>query len=212
MRALHRDAPAGARDIDTMLREIIARINRRRSPGTRIRLSMFPTPPLEYFIRCAAAADCKAHLRAIARTILRIAPRRSPAVRRNGGWIFTRFMLAGFAAYCALERLGVETFEGYPYLAFSLWKRGEELLPPKSARRAAFACRRKIIARLRTEVGLEVPPPATLDEADAGALTLSAILASRAKRGALVLEGAGSGRFLLPLRPEDMDAASVLIG
>ncbi len=120
-------------------------------------------------------------------------------------------MLAGFAVYRALERLGVETFEGYPYLAFSLWKRGEELLPPKSARRAAFACRRKIIARLGRESGLEVPSPTTLDEADAAALTLSAILASRAERGALVLEGAGSGRFLLPLRREDMDAASALI-
>lgn len=212
MRELRRETPACERDIDTMLRAIVARINLVRSPGARIQLSMFPTPPLEYFIRCAADAKCKAHLGAIAHTLLRITPRRSPATLRNGGWIFTRFMLAGFAVYHALERLGVEAFEAYPYLAFSLWKSGAEPLPPKSARRAALARRRKIIVRLGKEAGIEVPSPATLDEADAAALTLTAIAASSAKRGALALEGACSGRFLLPLRPEDFDAAGALTG
>ena len=42
------------------------------------------------------------------------------AVRRRAAATFTRFMLAGFATYRALERLGVPAFESYPDLQLRL--------------------------------------------------------------------------------------------
>jgi hypothetical protein len=78
---------------------------------------MFPTPRYEYFARCARDPRCKPHLKAIAAELFGALAGRRPvdgdARERapSGGAIFTRFMLAGFATYCALERLGVPAFE-----------------------------------------------------------------------------------------------------
>ena len=102
------------------------------------RLSMFPTPRFEYFARCAASPACKPHLRALAHELFADtfdAHDRGAAPR--GGAIFTRFMLSGFAAYRALERIGAAAYECYPDLQFRLWAHGIEL-PPKGDHRKAL--------------------------------------------------------------------------
>jgi Protein of unknown function (DUF429) len=194
-----------ARAIDATLREIVKAIGRKRGPADGVRLSMFPTPEAEYFIRCAADPRCPPHLAAFAREILEIEiPVTRPAAHLGGvGRLFTRFMLSGFAAFRALERVGASAFESYPYLSFALHKTDDERLPPKSATGDALAQRRRIIARLAREAEIaEVPPIETLDQADAAVLALTAAIG--AARGALYsIQAPGEGRFLLPVRCRD---------
>ncbi len=193
------------RDLDCALRSLIGRINRPRAPGERIRLSMFPTPRDEYFFRCARDAGCKPHLAAIARTLFPSVHAGAPEHAKGRGWLFTRFMLAGFAAHRALERIGAESIEAYPYLAFSLWKKPAEALPPKSESRAALDARQAIVGRLARRARVKASPPDTMDEADAAVLALTFALAEPA----LVLESDLHGRFLLPLTPRDMAAVAL---
>ncbi len=83
-------------------------------------------------------------------------------------------MLAGFAVFPALERLGVGAFEAYPDLQMRLWSDGGEL-PPKRNRAEAIRVRRRICARLARIVGVRpFEAPRTLDQADAAVLALSA--------------------------------------
>jgi hypothetical protein len=198
---------ADGRAIDKSLRAIVAGLALRRRDGTPFRLSLFPTPKLEYFAACACDPHCKPHLAAIAhelfgRALESAPPRPAPA----GGRVFTRFMLAGFAAYRALERMPVECFEAYPDLAFRLWARGADL-PPKGAGRAALDARKRINRRLADKLGCTGASSIfTLDEADAAVLVLSAGIAARA--GAIaVIEQPGEGRFALAL---DRDQARQL--
>lgn len=186
------------RDIDVALRATIASMNRKRGLADRITLSLFPTPAPEYFARCINDRSCKPHLISIARKVLGLTPKPTGSRPRTGGWIFTRFMLAGFAAHLALERLGVDAFEAYPYLAFAMWKKKREALPPKSVHRAALIARQKIIARLARECDLTTGIPQTLDHADAAVLGITARLSAR-HGGALAFESAEQGRFLLAL-------------
>ena len=208
------NAYAGQRDLDIALRAAIAAINRSRSAAERVTLALFPTPPREYFVRCVNDRNCKPHLVDIARHVLGVAHK--PAAvspRRGGGWIFTRFMLAGFAAHRALQQLGVDTFEAYPYLAFATWKNKRELLPPKSAHGVALIARQKILARLARECGLSMEIPRTLDHADAAILAITARLSARDRGSTLLFESAEHGRFLLALCPRDgaaWDRASAL--
>jgi hypothetical protein len=182
------DAPA-ARLIDAALRGLL------RSTRSGIdALSMFPTPQAAYFARCIASAQCKPHLRAIGEELLGglIDAPIDGAVR--GGLLFTRFMLAGFAAFRALEALDVRAFECLPDLQFRLWSGGAPL-PSKRMRADALRARQRTCASLARALGLKTfPMPATLDEADAGVLALSA--AASARRDALIeIRCAPEGRF-----------------
>ena len=207
------NAFAGQRDLDVALRATIATINRARSAGDRVTLALFPTPAFEYFARCASDRACKPHLIAIAREVLGAAPGRT-VLRRAGGWLFTRFMLAGFAAHRALEQIGVDAFEAYPYLAFALWKKRSELLPPKSAHRAALIARQKIIARLARQCALDTEVPQTLDYADAAVLAITARLSARDDGSAMLFESPAHGRFMLALEAGDrlaLDSEGVIV-
>jgi hypothetical protein len=170
-----------------------------RADAALRRLSMFPTPRFEYFARCAASPACKPHLRALARELFADTfgeHERGEAPR--GGAIFTRFMLSGFAAYRALERIGAGAYECYPDLQFRLWAHGAEL-PPKGDRKNALAARTRINARIARALGLRgAARIATMDQADAAILALSAAAALRFGMVGIIEEPA-EGHFAVAL-------------
>lgn len=206
-RGAHPRNPAPhARELDAAMRGVYRRLaaaGRRsgaRRAGTRA-LSMFPTPPCAYFVRCARDPRCKPHLAAIARELfgaLLDGALGDGAKAPGGGAIFTRFMLAGFATYRALERLGVPAFESYPDLQFRLSAPSIEIVPKRMHARA-LAARRRVVGRLAAELRLRIAPaPLSLDRADAAILALAAARAVR--RGALaVAENPREGRFMFAL-------------
>jgi hypothetical protein len=184
------------RIIDASLRELL----RETFNGTMRPLSMFPTPPASYFAGCVANSGCKPYLRAIAEELL-ASVIRFPLASTSGyiaGGTFTRFMLAGFAVYPALERLGMHAFESYPDLQMRLWSDGLKL-PPKRLRDEAMRARREICARLAAVVKIaNFETPKTLDEADAAVLALSAAAGASAK-SLIELSCPQEGRFLIAL-------------
>jgi hypothetical protein len=186
-----------ARAIDASLRELLrARFNAAMRP-----LSMFPTPLASYFAGCVAHPGCKPHLRAIAEELLApviALPRISTPASLAGG-TFTRFMLAGFAVFPALEQLGIRAFEAFPDLQMRLWSDGAPL-PPKRLRNEALLARRKICARLAAIIGVRnFENPKTLDEADAAVLALSAAASASAK-SLIELHCAQEGRFAVAFK------------
>ena len=191
------DAPrvplAGAssrRSIDAALRRIVA--------DRGIKLSMFPTPKREEFEAFAADPRCKPHLVAIARRIFG-KTRRMPTVDTlPRGRLFTRFMLAGFATHLALDAIGTRTYEGYPYLAFSLWKPPHLALPPKSDR-TALAVRIAILRDLARTLDIRLDAPASLDEADAASLAITNALCARSRGTAFAISDPDEGQFLLAM-------------
>jgi hypothetical protein len=208
-RGAHRRDPAPpGREVDAILRQIFRTLVTvpagKAVPAVKLRirgLSMFPTPPYDYFARCARDPRCKPHLSAIAAELFGAlsdhdGDAHGPAP--IGGAIFTRFMLAGFATYRALELLGVQAFESYPDLQLRLSSRSTEL-PPKGQRAEALAARRRIVASLAAELRLhDAPVPTNLDQADAAALALAAAVSAR--HGALwVVSNPCEGRFMLAL-------------
>ncbi len=196
---VHRKEAPRARVIDASLRELLcARFNRQMRP-----LSMFPTPLASYFAGCVARSGCKPHLRAIAAELL--APLmhmpRATSTGSIAGGTFTRFMLAGFAVFPALEKLGFRAFESYPDLQMRLWADGEEL-PPKKFRGKALIARRKICANLAALIKVtNFEAPNTLDAADAAVLALSAF-ASASTDSLLELHCPPEGRFAVGLKEE----------
>jgi Protein of unknown function (DUF429) len=191
-------ASAG-RKIDTTLRAMVGRLGLRKAGGAPFSLALFPTPRLEYFAACARDPRCKPHLAALGRELFPDAiEKASPGIAPVGGRVFTRFMLTGFAAYRAIDGIGVDSYEAYPDLAFRCWAGGAEI-PPKSAGRSALVARMRINGRLAEEIGCEgASRIATLDEADAAVLALSAVKARRSGAIALI-EEAGEGRFALAI-------------
>jgi hypothetical protein len=191
---------SASRAIDLSLRAIVSRLALQSRDGGPFRLSLFPTPRFEFFAACVSDPRCKPHLAAIGRELFGAAAT-EPDHRTagpSGGRIFTRFMLAGFAAYRALDELGVESYEAYPDLGFRLWARAAEL-PPKRAGRAALDARVRIDRRLADELNCGCARPlATLDEADAAVLALSAARANRAGAIALI-EESHEGCFALAM-------------
>ena len=188
-----------ARHIDRVLRPLLRRIAGEKPLNGAERLSMFPTPPSGYFLRCIEHPRCPPHLRAIGLEMFGAGRANSSIDPQSvsGGAIFTRFMIAGFAAYRAIERLPIEAYESYPDLLFRLAET-DTALAPKSRRRAALANRNGIVARMAARSGITAAPPATLDQADAAILALSA--AASMSDGAIVTIGnRAEGRFLLPL-------------
>ena len=124
---------SASRAIDLSLRAIVSRLALQSRDGGPFRLSLFPTPRFEFFAACVSDPRCKPHLAAIGRELFGDAAM-EPDHRTagpSGGRIFTRFMLAGFAAYRALDEVGVESYEAYPDLAFRLWAGAAEL-PPRA--------------------------------------------------------------------------------
>lgn len=185
------DAP-GSRAIDASLRELL----RTTFNGAMRPLSMFPTPRASYFAACAMHRACKPHLRAIAEELLGV--RGKTFEGKVSGGTFTRFMLAGFAVFPALEQLGVRAFEAYPDLQMRLWSNGVSLAP-KRERAEAIRVRRIICERLAAMLGVDnFDPPRTLDEADAAVLALSAAAAARTK-SLIELHSAAEGRFAIAL-------------
>jgi hypothetical protein len=196
---------SSARAIDTSLRAMVRELALQNRDGTPFRLSMFPTPKFEFFSACARDPRCKPHLAAIARELFGAALESAQATPAPaGGRIFTRFMLAGFAVYRALERTSAALYEAYPDLAFRLWAHGEKI-PPKGARRDALDARRRINCSLADELGCcGAANIATLDQADATILALSAARASR-HAAIVVIEHPAEGRFALALDCDQVD-------
>ncbi len=207
-RAAHR-----GRDLDLALHRLVAALAA-ASPALG-RLSMYPTPPAAYFMACIADARCKPHLRALGGALFAPPRRReqraaSTAAPLRGGMLFTRFMIAGFAAYRALEAADVEVCESFPDLQFRLAAPTRRLIA-KSAGARALAMRQRIIARLAREAGVEAATPSTLDFADAAVLALGAGGASLA--GALIeLRSPAEGSFVLALNPAQAAIAAALDG
>jgi hypothetical protein len=195
-----RDPVPTGRTLDGVLRQML-----RASPRhSAMRLSMFPTPPLQYFRQCARNPACKPHLRSVYHRLFESEPAQSiprhltDAVESGRGGNFTRFMLAGFIAFAAWDSLDVRTLEAYPDLQFRLWS--DNRLAPKGAGKRALMARVAINRRLRTMLGIApFPLPANLDQADAEILASSAMLAAK-QRSLRFLEHPAEGRFLLTFR------------
>jgi hypothetical protein len=191
--------PQRGREIDASLRAMVKQLELRKRDGALFRLSLFPTPQFEFFAACVCDPRCKPHLAALGRELFGDAIDRAQAgPAPAGGRIFTRFMIAGFAAYRAIDGLGAASYEAYPDLAFRVWAKGVAI-PPKSTGRAALDARVRINRRLAEELGCEgASGVRTLDEADAAILALSAARARQTGQIALI-EAAREGRFALAM-------------
>lgn len=155
--------------------------------------ALFPTPCRRYFDACLNTPACKVHLRALGWELFPV----RESVKPHGG-VFTRFMIAGFAAYRALAMIGIESYEAYPDLQFRLWSRGR-VLPPKKAGRKAREERRGIVVALADRIGISgCEALHRLDALDAAILALSAAAARRCGTIAL-LEHRAEGRFMVAL-------------
>jgi hypothetical protein len=170
------------RAVDQALRGLIGEL--RAAGAARLRLAMFPTPRLTYFTAQVASATCKPHLRAFGRELFAFDSHTAPP---PSGGTFTRFMLAGFAAYAGLARLQVTTYEGFPDLQFRLWG-NDRALPSKTGakrngagRAAVLEARRGLVAELAARLRVEgAAAVRTLDQADAAILALSVVTGSTA--------------------------------
>jgi hypothetical protein len=181
-----RPKPPRTREIDRMLRAIARQC---RPP---IPFALFPTPPLANF--AAQAAIAQPHLRA---AFLRLFPGTAVdgGLPPAAGQRFTRFMLAGFLTFRALETVGAQAVEAYPDWQFRLWSAAPVV--SKRLRRAALQSRQAILAHVSKALKLSAPLSAgTLDQADAAILATTAFMAAR--RGTLaLLEHAQEGAFLM---------------
>jgi hypothetical protein len=198
--------PMASRAIDAGLREIVRALNRNPNRAPKLRLSLFPSRPTKYFVDCAFHPDCKPHLGAFGSRLFARPTTMIPASPLSGGALFTRFMIAGFATYRALEQLGVEAYEGYPYLAFSLWRKNHEDLPPKNRANVALPARNLILQRLAARFSdLATPSANSLDQADAAILAITTVLAIAERNALLVIHAPHEGRFLIALDRLDSD-------
>ena len=188
------------REIDAGLRALVSTLRRRDTDSTLGPLSMFPTPPMRYFGAHLNVASCKPHLRSLGQALFGEALNRDYGPASGG--IFTRFMIAGFATYRALETVAAEVYECYPDLQFKLWCRGQRLLSKNSTngRNAALASRIHVLSSLARKSGVRAfPQIKRMDEADAAILALSTAVAR--KHGMiLVVKNAGEGKFMVAMR------------
>jgi predicted nuclease with RNAse H fold len=182
------------RAIDAALRAMVrGLIESGGAPALRP-LALFPTPRHSYFQAHMNAPACKPHLRALGRELFHM----EKPVPLHGG-TFTRFMIAGFAAYRALEMIGVESYEAYPDLQFRLWSR-EPILLPKKAGKKAREGRYRVVAALAERIGIAgCERLHRLDELDAAVLALSAAAAGSCGGIVAVLEHSAEGRFMVAL-------------
>jgi len=185
------------REIDVELKRIFSLLmgapdGKPYKPG----LAMFPTPRYDYFTQWADAVAGKPHLSAIAKELFGALSNGNACGPIHGG-TFTRFMLAGFATYRALEGLGIDAFESYPDLQLRL--SSPSALPPKKRHTQALNARRDIVASLARDLDLPgAPVLRTLDEADAAAMALAAAR-SACEDKLWAVSHPCEGRFMLAL-------------
>jgi hypothetical protein len=206
------EKPRAGRGIDVALRAFASDLRSLGANKSLSPLSMFPTPPLRYFVAQLNRATCKPHLRELGRALFggALDVESGPAT----GGIFTRFMIAGFAAYRALAAIGADTYECYPDLQFRLWC-GRRRLPAKNgagrnARALAMAARLRVVRALARDLGVAgVRCLGRLDEADAAILALSTAVAIG--HGAImVFNQPGEGRFLVAIDRPDAERLDIL--
>jgi hypothetical protein len=187
------------REIDAALRALILTLRKFGRGSTLAPLSMFPTPPMRYFGAHLNLASCKPHLRLLGQELFGEMLNRDHGPAQGG--TFTRFMIAGFATYQALDTLAAEVYESYPDLQFKLWSGRQRLLAKNSTsgRSAALASRVRLLCILARKVGLrEFDPIQRMDAADAAVLALSTAAAQ--KYGAtLVVQSPREGAFMVAL-------------
>jgi hypothetical protein len=189
------------REIDVELKRIFPLLmgapdGKSYKPG----LAMFPTPLHTYFAQWANHPKTKPHLAAMTKELFeKFLEADKGGAAHNGadGGTFTRFMLAGFATYRALERIGVNPFESYPDLQMRLCAPATKL--PAKRLSAALTVRSQVVASLCQSLGIvAASAPRTLDQADAAVMALAAALSAR--RGALwTVSHPCEGRFMLAL-------------
>jgi hypothetical protein len=187
------------REIDTALRALVSKLSGAGPNSALHSLSMFPTPPMRYFGAHLKVPACKPHLRILGHVLFGDVLQRDfgPA----SGGVFTRFMIAGFATYRALQAIGAAPYECYPDLQFRLWRGGRPLVAKNSDRGkdAALKSRTRIVSALARELDvLGTREIQTIDEADAAVLALS-VVAARERGAILVLHNAAEGSFMVAL-------------
>jgi hypothetical protein len=186
-----------SREIDVGLRALVRTLRVRGANSTLRPLSMYPTPPMRYFAAHLSTDTCKLHLRMLGQALFGVSVNRARGPASGG--IFTRFMIAGFATYRALETIGAEVYECYPDLQFRLWCRGHRLFSKTKSRRAALESRIRVLSSLACGVGLKgFDQVRRLDEADAAILALS-IIAARDHGGSFIFENSNEGSFIVAL-------------
>jgi Protein of unknown function (DUF429) len=188
----------GGRQIDAALRALVCALGE-LGPSALATLSMFPTPPMNYFGAHLNSATCKPHLRRFGQALFGTALTREYTPVTGG--IFTRFMIAGFATYQALAPFAGQVYESYPDLQFKLWRRDFQIISKNSAegRTAALASRIRVLSALARELGMSgLPHIPLMDEADAAILALST-LAAYQQGAVLMLASPDEGSFLLGL-------------
>jgi len=190
------------REIDLGLRALALNLARLGGNPALAPLSMFPTPAMRYFGAHLNAASCKPHLRRLARALFGDALKCDFGPPMGG--IFTRFMIAGFATYRALEGVAKVTYECYPDLQFRLWSQ-RPLPPKKSGRARALAARVCLLRTLERRVGTSGSVTIRrLDEADAAILVLS-VFAARRGGATLIFDHPSEGRFMVALDAPDAE-------
>ncbi len=186
------------RQIDAGLRTLVYSLRAPGADSTLTSLSMFPTPPMRYFGAHLNSANCKPHLRILGQELFGQALNRDYGPASGG--VFTRFMIAGFAAYRALEAIGAEAYECYPDFQFRLWCH-HRLFSKKKGRTAALASRVRVLSAMARRLGLGISgfrKIRRLDEADAAILALS-ISAAQQYGAIFILENPREGRFMVAL-------------
>jgi hypothetical protein len=185
------------REIDVGLRALVHTLRKPGANSTLTTLSMFPTPPMRYFGAHLNSATCKPHLQMLGRALFGEALNRDCGPPSGG--IFTRFMIAGFATYRALEAIGAEVYECYPDLQFKLWCRRHRLFSKKAGRSCALASRVRVLSALARRLGVSGSwLVQRMDEADATILALS-IIAARQHGATFIFENSYEGRFMVAL-------------
>jgi hypothetical protein len=160
---------------------------------------MFPTPQMSYFGAQLKVATCKPHLRSLGQALFGNILNRDYGVPSGGS--FTRFMIAGFATYRALDGVAYKLYEGYPDLQFRLWSDGQVLCSKNSTtgRRAALESRVSILSTLVSRLGIRrFPQIQRIDEADAAILALS-IPAAQSYGALLSVHNTCEGEFMVAL-------------
>jgi hypothetical protein len=186
-----------SRGIDVGLRALVRMLRKLDANSPLTTSSMFPTPPMRYFGAHLNTATCKPHLRMLGQELFGQALNHDYGAASGG--IFTRFMIAGFAAYRALEAIGAEVYEGYPDLQFRLWRRRHRLFSKQKGRTSALASRIRVLSALARRLDVSGSRQVQrLDEADAAILALS-ILAARQYGAIFILENPYEGRFMVAL-------------
>ena len=185
------------REIDVGLRALVYTLHKLDANSTLTTLSMFPTPPMRYFGAHLNSATCKPHLRMLGQELFGEALNHDYGAASGG--VFTRFMIAGFATYRALEAIGAEVYEGYPDLQFRLWHRRHRLFSKQKGKTSALASRIRVLSALARRLDVSGSRQVQrLDEADAAILALS-IIAARQYGAIFILENPYEGRFMVAL-------------